>query len=86
MSGYTGILLSMDCLNCGFKDVEVSQTFNSKTKLPWIYFDCPGCGMNITQELWWRKIEDTNENRENYGLEPLTELPERKIKDISDLH
>ena len=61
------------CPNCG-KEANVYQDYK-----PFDYVDytCLHCGLRIYPKVEYMELEELNSYRQDYEMEPLTELPEQ---------
>lgn len=69
MSGWTD---SQDCPNCG--GVDSLKTYGETRPYDTVGGECVECGFAYSTEEKQMSLDEVNEIRENYDLEPLTEL------------
>jgi len=71
MSGYTDV---STCPNCGSERMNTSVDYKP---FDHVQHECPDCGLIIYPAIEYRDLNELNELREEWDMEPLTELPEQ---------
>ena len=70
MSGYSD---QSNCPNCG----EIMNSYGDDKPFDHVSHECYHCGLTVYPKLEYLNLDELNEFRGNYDLEPLSELPEQ---------